>query len=261
MISGVIKGSVLGPILFIIFINDLPYYVKHSILRCFADDTRLTKAIENSQRDTSFLQSDLESVINWSVCNNMLLNETKFELITFPIPHRCNVMHDLPFYNDYSNKNYTTNPGNELQPVSSLRDLGIIIADDFSWSEHISKITTKATQMSAWVMSIYKHRGKQHMLIMYKSFVRSHLEFSCPLWNPYKITDITNIEKVQRSFTAKIHGYQHYNYWERLVELKLQSLQRRRERYIIIYKDMFPTTSEWYLTSILDVVSLLKLSP
>ena len=73
------------------------------------------------------------------------------------------------------------------------------------------------------------------MLVMYKSFVRSHLEFSCPLWNPYLIQDISQIESIQRTFTSKIHGYQHFNYWERLSKLNLQSLQRRRERYILIY--------------------------
>ena len=89
--------------------------------------------------------------------------------------------------------------------------------------------------MAAWALSLYKNKGRAHMLTLYKSVVRSHLEFSCPLWNPYRITDIAALEGVQRTFTSKIHGFQHFNYWERLSKLNLQSLQRRRERYILIY--------------------------
>ena len=72
------------------------------------------------------------------------------------------------------------------------------------------------------------------MMTLYKSLVRSVLEYCCPLWNPWKITDIQMLEAVQRSFTCKIHGVQHLNYWERLEKLGIMSLQRRRERYIIL---------------------------
>ena len=75
------------------------------------------------------------------------------------------------------------------------------------------------------------------MVTLYKSFVRSHLEYCCPLWSPRKITDIQLIEGVQRSFrfTSRIWGVQHLDYWGRLKALKLMSLQRRIERYIIIH--------------------------
>ena len=72
------------------------------------------------------------------------------------------------------------------------------------------------------------------MTTLYKSLVKSTLEYCCPLWNPGKVTDIQLIEGVQRTFTSRISGLQHLNYWERLARLKLMSLQRRRERYIIL---------------------------
>ena len=73
------------------------------------------------------------------------------------------------------------------------------------------------------------------MLILLKSLVIPLLEYCCQLWNPWKAKDIQAIEAIQRTFTYKITEVQHFDYWERLHELKLYSLQRRRERYIIIY--------------------------
>ena len=72
------------------------------------------------------------------------------------------------------------------------------------------------------------------MTTLYKSLVRSTLEYCCPLWIPSKVTEIQLIEGVQRTFTSRISGLQHLNYWERLAKLKLMSLQRRRERYVIL---------------------------
>ena len=73
------------------------------------------------------------------------------------------------------------------------------------------------------------------MLTCYKSIIRPHLEYCSEIWNPYKLQDIIQIEQIQRSFTSKIFGTQNLNYWERLRNLNLLSLQRRRERQILIY--------------------------
>ena len=83
-------------------------------------------------------------------------------------------------------------------------------------------------------MGVFKTRSADVMCTLYKSLVRSHLEYCCPLWNPAKQADIQLLEEVQRSFTSKIWGVNNLNYWDRLKALKLMSLQRRRERYIII---------------------------
>ena len=73
------------------------------------------------------------------------------------------------------------------------------------------------------------------MLTLYKSLIRSHLEYCSPLWHPSKIGDIQELESVQRTFTARITGMKELNYWNRLKSLQLMSMQRRRERYIIIH--------------------------
>ena len=89
--------------------------------------------------------------------------------------------------------------------------------------------------MASWVLSVFRDRSPLVMLTLYKSMVRCKLEYCCPLWNPYKVKEITSLENIQRSFTRKIAGCQTLDYWERLKKLNLLSLQRRRERYTIIH--------------------------
>ena len=90
---------------------------------------------------------------------------------------------------------------------------------------HIYKLTQKYKITPIWSTTL---------CTLYKSLVRSHLEYTCPLWNPSKISDIVTLEEVQRAFLSKVVGFQHLSYWDRLRKLGMMSLQRRRERYIII---------------------------
>ena len=141
-------------------------------------------------------------------------------------------MYELPFVNEYMS--YEVSNGNTLQPTPILRDLGVIVSSDISWTPHITKITCKARAVSSWICSVFRTRDRIAMLTLYKSLVRSILEFCCPLWNPHSLSDIRQLESVQRTFTRKIVGCHDKNYWDRLSELNIMSLQRRRERYIIL---------------------------
>ena len=94
-----------------------------------------------------------------------------------------------------------------------------------------------------WVLRVFQSRQRSLMLRLLKSLVIPLLEYCCQLCNPWKAKDIQAIEAIQRTFTYKITEVQHLNYWERLHELKLYYLQRRRERYIIIYINMEDNTA------------------
>ena len=231
IIRGVPQGTVLGPILFLIFINDIANCVSHSTLRCFADDTKICRSISDLN-NVHELQSDQEEVTKWSARNNMALHEDKFEYICH-LANKRNPLHQLPSAHEHFQ--YTTSTGNILTPVDQLRDLGITVSNDLSWTSHIRSSCDKARKMAAWVFSVFHTRNTGVMLTLYKSLVRSYLEYCSPLWNPSKIIDIQELESVQRTFTSKIHGLQHLHYWERLKTLTLMSLQRCRESYVIMH--------------------------
>ena len=174
IISGVPQGTALGPILFLILINDIYLCIKHSTIICIADDTRLLKAICNKAIVTT-LQSDLDSVIKWYVTNKMTLHEDKFEFIC----HRStksNMLYELPTVCQFFQ--YTTSNGSTLNPVKTVRDLGITVSEDFSWAPHINMICDKARQILAWVFSVFHTRSTEVMLTLFKSLVRSILEFT-----------------------------------------------------------------------------------
>jgi len=231
VLSGVPQGTVLGPLLFILFINDMKLCVTGSIIRFFADDTRILRHIY-SLADTEVLQEDLISVVKWAKCNNMVLHEDKFELLVHK--HRPNSsLSDYPFA--ILDQTYQVSGGNMLYPAETVKDLGVIVSADLSWTPHISMIAERARKVAAWVLSAFKSRNKLTMMTLYKSLVRSHLEYCCPLWSSSKNADIQQLEGVQRTFTSRIAGYRHLNYWQRLKALNLMSLQRRRERYMIIH--------------------------
>ena len=241
IISGVPQGTVLGPILFLVFINDITTCITTSTIRCFADDTRITKGIRD-ENDVAILQHDLDKVMQWSSKNNMTLHEDKFEYMCHSASKSYH-LRELPFVCQHFQ--YATSEGCTLSPVHQLRDLGITVCDDLSWSPHIRSISNKARQKAAWVLIVFYTRSPPVMLTLYKSMVRSLLEFCSPLWNPTKISDIQELEGVQKTFTAKIYGCRDLDYWERLKKLSLMSLQRRRERYILvhIWKILYGQTS------------------
>ena len=121
---------------------------------------------------------------------------------------------------------------NETEFVS---DLGVTLANSFSFENHINIIAQKANQKCFWILSVFSVRDSYVMLSLFKSLVLSVIEYCSPLWIPTSIAQIKTLESVQRTFTSKIAGMKELSYWERLKRLKLLSLQRRRERFAIFY--------------------------
>ena len=109
------------------------------------------------------------------------------------------------------------------------------MSDDLSFESHHQRKINEARRLSGWVLRVFKTREQLPMLTLFKSLILPRIEYCCILTSPFKAGEISDIEGIQRSFTAQIENVKHLNYWERLQYLKLYSLERRRERYIVIY--------------------------
>lgn len=221
--SGVPQGTVLGPVLFLTHISDINSKVEHSKVTSFADDTRILKWIK-TPTDRQKLQEDLDKIYKWSEDNKMKFNDDKFELISYPV-RREN--HNQPCY--------SARNGSQIDNKLELKDLGILLSKEATFSSNINQKVATAKKLVGWIYRTFHSRGKLAMMTLFKSLVIPRIEYCCQLWNPDKQCDIRDIEGIQKSFTKKITGMNELNYWQRLTALNLYSLERRRERYIIIY--------------------------
>ena len=109
------------------------------------------------------------------------------------------------------------------------------MCDDATFRGHIDEVCISARKVISWVCRTFKSRSVSTMLTIWKSLILPKLEYCSQLWSPTVKKDIQKLELVQRDFVRKIHLNNHYNYWDILNCLNMYSLQRRRERYIVIY--------------------------
>ena len=219
--SGVPQGSVIGPLLFLVLISDIDKDVS-SCTSSFADDTRVMKSILNEE-DCRVLQSDLLKVFNWSTDNNMTFNDSKFELLRYG-----------PNQDIKCSTSYLRRDGEKIEEKEHVRDLGVTMSNSANFTEHIEKVVESARDMCSWILRTFKSRSPELMLTTWKSLVLPILDYCSQLWCPISKGEIRKLERIQQSFTRKISG-QSGNYWERLKQLRLYSLERRRERYRILY--------------------------
>ena len=219
VISGVPQGTVLGPVLFLLFINDITEAIKYATINIFADESKLSLKIGRPE-DHQKLRKDIESAIMWSLLNNMELNMDKFQM-----------MHHG--YNEDLKSDYKLNENTVLKSSTEVKDLGVQVSSDLSWLKNITKTVNDGKKLTFWILRCFKTRSPI-ILQLFKTFVVSKLEYASPLWMPYMKKDIEKIEALQRTLTSKLDDMGDLNYHERLKALRLYSLQRRRERFTII---------------------------
>ena len=130
VISGVPQGTVLGPILFILYIDDQLDTLVSSLGKIFADDTKLIGKILDLAAK-SLLQEDLANVISWACMNNMQLNEDKFEVMNYKLNHG-QFLREMPFSNE--NYDYTLTCGKAIEASQTVRDLGVLLSSECSWT-------------------------------------------------------------------------------------------------------------------------------
>ena len=221
VISGVPQGSVIGPLIFLILISDIDKNTLHSKIASFADDTRATNGIK-CENDAVNLQEDLFHIYQWSVTNNMQFNDLKFELL------RYGKDAELKLSTAYISPSF-----NLIEEKPNVKDLGVTLSSDATFKTHINNIVESAKNMASWILRTFQARDPTTILTLYKSLVRPILEYSSVLWTPIQKGEIQRLEEIQQSILRKIKGISS-NYNQALKQLKLYSLERRRERYIVI---------------------------
>ena len=209
--SGVPQGSVLSPILFLIYINDIPDYIQNnSTVKLFADDTIIYHPITN-QQDSNALQEDLDALQWWE--SDWLMH---FH------PQKCQTMH-------------ITNKRNIIQSTTA-KYLDIHIHSTLNWNTHINKTAHRANTTSAFLHRNIRTCPRKTKHLAYTKLVRPILEYASIIWDPHTASNIHKLETVQRRSARHImHNYnRHANVTTMLQHLHLPTLQQRRHHFKVI---------------------------
>ena len=222
VISGIPQGSIMGPILFTIFVNDIPQKVS-SIISMYADDTKLYLPLVHEDA-TDIIADDLESLQEWASKMQMQFH-----------PSKCKVIH---FGNNNPDREYTMHKTDGTLHVIEEdvieKDLGVEVDFMLNFHYHIQQKINKANKVLGCLRHSFKYLDKDSFTMLYKSIVRPHLEFASCIWNPKTKRYIDMIERVQRRATKMVQGIKDLPYTDRLKELKLETLEYRRMRSDLI---------------------------
>ena len=222
--SGVPQGSHLGPLLFILFMNDATKVFTSSLTYfLYADDLKVCRVVK-TVRDAVAMQIDLENFMKWCVDNQLYLNVDKCSVISFT---RKRTTIDFEYMLD----------GVSLKRLQVVRDLGVLMDVKLSFSKHVESIIAKSYSMLGLVMRLCKDfKNVNTLKTIYFAHVRSYLEYASVVWHPYRVTYIDRIESIQKKFLIyalrrtirRGSDYRLPSYLSRCKLIGIESLARRR---------------------------------
>ena len=213
VLSGVPQGSVMGPLLFLIYINDIVSVIKSPAL-LFADDVKIFCPIVD-QLSALQLQQDLLALKEWS--KKWLL---KFNITKTVVMHLGNTNQCYTYYMDEQ----------PLQVVSEHKDLGIIIDSNLKFHSQTTAAANKANRVLGLIKKSFNYLNSRTLPILYKALVRPHLEYANVVWGPSYVGDSQIVERVQRRATKCVPQLCNLEYEDRQAALNLPSLSYRRHR-------------------------------
>ncbi len=205
--------AVLGPVLFMIYINDIDVGLNNFIAK-FADDTKTGNSVI-FDRDRQSLQDDLNKISAWSARWEIPFNVKK-----------CHILQEGTRNRKYD---YETS-AEKLEGVHCVKDLCVTITSNLRFSQQCKEAAGKANRMLGFIKRKFSFKNKDIILPLYNSLVRPHLECAVQIWSPHLAKDITKLEAVQRRATKMIPSLRNKSYEERLARFNLFFLEKRRLR-------------------------------
>ena len=191
VLSGVPQGSNLGPLLFILFINDIPDFLKYSNSLLYADDLKIYRIIQNDD-DLDLLQNDIDSVLEWTLLNGMKINENKCEVVSFSNGNPLR-------------KSYLFN-GCTLLESKVTKDLGVFIDSKLNFQYHIQETMRSSQRILSFLFRIfYYFKEEKTFILLFNALVRSKLEYASCVWNSCCVSHSDSLEKVQKRFLRYLY--------------------------------------------------------
>ena len=231
VISGVPQGSVLGPVLFVVYINTMLEVTKAEDIYLFADDTKLFKEI-SSVEDIYDLQTDVDGLYDW----------TLYSFLRFH-PNKCTAMRVTRGDTDaHGPCSYNMNEV-RLKNSCEETDLGLIIDSRLTFEQHIMSKVKKANSVVGLIRRTFSYLDSDMFKTLFTSIVRPIVEYAAPVWNPYLCKHINALEKIQERATKMVPGLDK-DYEKRLRKLKLPTLAYRRYRGDML--EMYKMTHKKY---------------
>ena len=188
ILSGVVQGSCLGPVLFIVFINDITdLFSGGTCVKLFADDVKLYSKVYTNPHS---LQEGLNRIVEWSRTWQLPISDSK--CCTFDLNQSPEAVYSI---------------GNCVLPVvQEVVDLGVTMDNGLKFSKHIAKLTVKGHRVTNLILKCFLSRDVNSLVRAFTTYVRPRLEYCSVAWNPALKKDIESLEKVQRRFTKCLPG-------------------------------------------------------
>lgn len=243
--SGVPQGSILGPLFFVLFVNDIPNQIKSKCL-LYADDLKIYKPV-NSERDCEDLQIDITNIVNWCNTWKLELNVSKCFSITFTNKRSNFLQYDYKIDNTV------------ISRTNIVKDLGVHIASDLNYNVHFSYIKSKAYKLLGLMRrNCFTSFSKNTNKLLYSAIVRPQIEYASIIWNPHHKTKINSLERVQKRFinlqcfySGESYEENDINYFDQCQRYNLSILRDRRMLLDMVF--LFKLLNGFYNTPLVTL--------
>lgn len=227
---GVPQGSILGPLLFLIYINDLPHCLQHSNARMYADDTNITTSGKSLTEISYYVNKDLSNIRTWLLANKLSLNVAKTEHMFIGSDDKLSIIEDKP---------YAFIDGIPVRRVKCTKSLGMHIDERLSWDDHINYTSRKVSSAIGGLKQVRPFISEKTAILIYKSLILPYFDYCDIVWDHFSAHQATRLQKLQNRAARVItkHGYEVRSHDIR-IKLGWKTLSERRiqHRAIMMYK-------------------------